>query len=85
MRKPRTQYTVRGVPAHVDQELRQRASREHRSLNEVTLQALQQGLGGGVEPVRHHDLDAFIGAWVADPGFDEAMAALHQIDPALWA
>lgn len=38
------QYTIRGIPRSVDRALRERARRENRSLNEVAVEALAEGL-----------------------------------------
>lgn len=68
----------------MDSELRKRARREGRSLNDVALSALERGLGVSGDPVRYHDLDDLIGTWTDDPAFDEALAAMHRVDPDLW-
>ncbi len=39
------QYTVRGIPAAVDEEIRRRARQAGKSLNEVVVHALAEGLG----------------------------------------
>ena len=36
------QYTIRSVPEHVDRELRRRASEQHKSLNTVILETLEE-------------------------------------------
>ncbi|MEQ1862541.1 MAG: hypothetical protein ABMA13_21690 [Chthoniobacteraceae bacterium] len=36
--------------------------------------------GGG----EHHELDALIGSWREDPGFDAAIRAFEQVDEAMW-
>lgn len=79
-----TQYTVRQVPRRLDEALRLAARRQGKSLNEIALDALAQGLGLAGEPIQHHDLDALAGSWVEDPAFDEAIRAQDQIDPAVW-
>lgn len=84
MSERQTQYTIRRVPLRVDQELRRRAAGERRSLNEVAVEAMERGLGLADEPVRHHDLDALIGSWQDDPGFDRAMELQDRVDPELW-
>ena len=75
-----TQYTIRRVPARLDQELRRRAHDEHRSLNEVALRALERGLGLAEEAPRHHDMDDLAGTWVQDPEFDRAIEAMERFD-----
>jgi hypothetical protein len=78
------QYTLRNIPKKVDQALRRKAKVEGRSLNEVALEAIEQGLGIAHEAVAHHDLDFLVGTWVEDPEFDAAVKAQNQIDPELW-
>jgi plasmid stability protein len=78
------QYTLRNIPPAVDRALRARARREGKSLNEVALRALAHALGAAETPVRHRALDDLAGTWRDDPEFDEALAALHQVDQSLW-
>lgn len=85
MAEKHTQYTIRKVPPHLDEELRRRAHQEHKSLNELALWALARGLGLSEQEVRHHDLDDLAGTWVDDPAFDQAIEAMDQVDPELWS
>lgn len=78
------QHTLRKVPPRVDAELRRRAVEEHKSLNEVALQALERGLGLSGQPTRYHDLDDLAGTWVDDPEFDRALEEMDQVDSELW-
>lgn len=78
------QYTIRGVSKELDQVARAIAKRDGISLNQALMNALRRGLDLAAEPVRHNDLDRFIGTWVEDPAFDEAIEAQRQIDPELW-
>jgi hypothetical protein len=78
------QYTIRGVPAKLDDILRKRAVREGRSLNAELLETLKMGAGVGNQPPRYDDLDDLAGTWVKDPEFDRAIAALDTVDEALW-
>lgn len=72
------QYTVRGVPSHVDRALRRRAS-------QLLRDALTKEAGADMAaPALHHDLDALAGAWDEDPEFDRAIADQHRIDEAMW-
>jgi hypothetical protein len=83
MTRKSIQYTLRAVPRSIDEELRRRAAEQRRSLNDVAIEALQEGLDLQREQV-HTDLDELIGTWVEDPEFDKAMAAQDQIDEELW-
>ena len=78
------QYTVRGVPSHLDKALRQRAKEEGKSLNEVLLNSLHVTAGELSQPFSYHDLDGLVGTWKEDPLFDEYLAAQNQIDEDLW-
>lgn len=82
---PRTksQLTVRNVPSPIDRALRRKASSEHRSLNEVLVEALGRGVGS-LEAPFYDDLDHLAGTWEEDPGFDAAMVAQDQVDEGLW-
>ena len=83
--RPKIQYTIRGVPEHVDGLLREKARSEGLSLNEIALAALQDSCGDSNLTTRYHDLDDLSGSWVENPkGFDQAMASLRQTDPDLW-
>jgi hypothetical protein len=78
------QYTVRGVPKSVDEALRRRARAENRSLNEVALEALAEGLGLRGEPIARRDLGDVAGTWKKDTVFEAALAAQDEVDEALW-
>lgn len=80
-----TQFTVRNVPGHVANALRDKAKKQKKSLNSMLVEALsgQAGVGDSGEPV-FHDLDHLAGKWVEDPEFDEAIAAQDRIDESLW-
>ena len=78
------QYTVRGVPKAVDEALRRRARVEGKSLNEVAIEALAEGLGLGTEPVIRRDLGDIAGTWETDAAVEAALAAQDKVDEALW-
>jgi hypothetical protein len=78
------QYTIRGIPAHVDLALRERSAGEGKSLNEVVIEAIERGLGLEDHPVRRRDLGAIAGSWVRDREVDRALADQRTIDPDLW-
>jgi plasmid stability protein len=73
-------YTIRNVPAALDQTLRQRAREHGRSLNEVALDALLTGVGLWDTPIQHRDLMDVSGTWVDDPEVDEALADQRRIE-----
>ena len=78
------QYTIRNVPARVDEALRRRARQENKSLNEVALEALLRATGLTGEPVRHRDLTDLAGTWADDPECEAALRAQDRIDDGLW-
>ena len=78
------QYTVRGVPKSVDEALRRRARVEGKSLNEVAIESLAEGLGLGAEPVIRRDLSDIAGTWKKDAAVEAALAAQDEVDEALW-
>ena len=79
------QYTLRGVPDHVDRALRERAASYGRSLNRVALEALELGLKLERAERRFHDLDHLSGTWVDDPGFDRVIEEMDAVDEELWS
>jgi plasmid stability protein len=78
------QYTIRNLPALLDEAIRKRAKEEGKSLNTVAVEALMQafGLRGGA-PV-HRDLSDLAGTWVEDAAVDEALRAQRGIDDEMW-
>ena len=78
------QYTIRGIPERLDLVLRERARAEGKSLNEVALGALAEGLGVGSQPVVRRDLGDIAGTWKKDAEAEAALAAHDRIDTRLW-
>lgn len=78
------QYTIRDIPRELDEVLRQASKRFHKSLNQITLEALSKGANLEGKPQKYHDLDTFFGSWVEDPEFDKSLKAQRQIDEGMW-
>ena len=78
------QYTVRKVPRAVDKAIRQRARARRKSLNQVAVEALADGLGVGKGEIAARDLGDVAGTWVEDPATDAALAAQHRVVRSLW-
>jgi plasmid stability protein len=78
------QYTIRNLPARLDQLIRKRAKDEGKSLNTVAVEALMQafGLRGSLEPNR--DVSELVGTWVEDAAVDGALEAQRCIDDEMW-
>jgi hypothetical protein len=83
-RKQSVQYTIRGVSRSLDRCIREKATREERSLNDLAVSLLERGMGLSADSVRYTDLDDLAGSWVNDPAFDEAVERLHRVDRGLW-
>ena len=78
------QYTIRGIPERLDTVLRERARAENKSLNEIALGALADGLGVGSQPTVRRDLGDIAGTWKKDAEAEAAVASHDRIDPRLW-
>jgi hypothetical protein len=78
------QYTIRGIPRALDEAIRERAKAEGKSLNEVAVEALAEGVGLGDEDVVRRDLSDVAGTWKKDAAFEAALAAQDLVDEALW-
>ncbi len=78
------QYTIRNLPALLDEAIRKRAKEEGKSLNTVAVEALMQAFGlRGAAPV-HRDLAGLAGTWVEDAAVDEALEAQRGVDDEMW-
>ena len=78
------QYTLRNIPETLDLELRERARRERKSLNQVAVDALASAMGLGADSVRYRELGDLAGTWQDDPEFDQAILDQDAIDDELW-
>jgi hypothetical protein len=78
------QYTLRNIPASVDEALRRVARTKGKSLNEVALEALARGAGVDGEATRQRDLTDIAGTWRKDTAFDNAVTAQDTIDEEMW-
>ncbi len=77
-------YTIRGIPPAVDVALRERARVSGKSLNEVAIEALAEGVGVADAPRKWRNLDDIAGSWKASSAFDDAIDAQDQVDEDLW-
>ena len=78
------QYTIRGIPRTLDAALRRRAKRDRKTLNQVAVEAMAEGLGVKVESQRRRSFREFIGTRSKDFDLEAALDAQRQIDPDLW-
>ena len=78
------QYTIRGIPALLDDAIRERAKAEGKSLNEVAIAAIAEGLGVGADDIVRRDLSDVAGTWRAEKAVADALAAQDRVDEGLW-
>jgi hypothetical protein len=78
------QYTIRGIPQAIDSAVRERARAEGKSLNEVAVEALADGLGLGEADVVRRDLSDVVGTWKREAAVEAALAAQDRVDEDLW-
>jgi hypothetical protein len=78
------QYTIRGIPEAIDSAVRERAKAEGKSLNEVAVEALADGLGVGEGDVVRRDLSDVAGTWKRDSAVEAALADQDRVDADLW-
>jgi hypothetical protein len=78
------QYTLRGIPEALDKAIRRRAREEGKSLNEVTIEALADGLGLEEATSPRRDLAEIVGTWKKDASIEAALAAQDAVDEDLW-
>ena len=72
--KPRVRYTLRGIPAEVDQALREKARKRGISLNKLLVDELITASGASTSR-RYRSLKQVAGRWKEDPEFDKALEA----------
>jgi len=77
------QYTIRGITPQVDETARERARTEGKSLNDVVLEALVNGLRLSEDVVRR-DLSDIVGTWKKDAALEAAPAARDRVEGGLW-
>ena len=78
------QYTLRNIPAHLDELIRLKARQQNKSLNEVAIQALMQAFGLQEESTKHRDLSDIAGTWQEDDQIEKVLQEQRMLDPELW-
>jgi hypothetical protein len=78
------QYTIRGIPAAIDNALRARARAAGKSLNQAAVAALAEGAGVTGGPRKRRDLGDIARTWKADKALASALAAQDRVDEDLW-
>lgn len=79
-----TQYTVRGVPAYVDMELRNYAVQKAQSLNQALVDLITTGLGLFKSRPKNQDIMALAGSWQEDSATEKALDDMRVIDEEMW-
>ena len=83
-----TALTIRKIPSPVEKAIRERAVREHVSLNRAVVGMLEESVVGRrkTQPRRYHDLDWLCGVWneKQSRGFKKHLAETRSIDRELW-
>jgi hypothetical protein len=79
------QYTIRGIPANVDQALRDRARATGKSLNQAAVDALAAGSGTTGTMRKRRDLSDIAGTWKSDEATESALAEQDRVDKDLWS
>lgn len=78
------QYTIRAVPADVDQSLRRIARERGVSLNSVLLDAIRQAAGTPRGAANGGNLSKYFGCLPPDPDLDRALEEMRVIDEDMW-
>lgn len=72
------QYTIRSIPAKLDQALRQRSKATGKSLNDIVIATLEKGAGVTPNSI-FDDLDWFIGSKSLSSTFEEDIQWLDSL------
>jgi hypothetical protein len=78
------QYTLRRIPTEVDRAVRRRAREQGRTISEVAIEAMAEGLGLKGEPARRRSVQDLLGARGRDRELEAALAEQRNVDPELW-
>jgi hypothetical protein len=79
---PTRQYTIRAIPAEVDEALRKKAKAKGVSLNRLLLDELIAATG--VTQARRRSIEPLLAKWQDDPAFDAALEEQRRIDWDSW-
>ena len=78
------QYTIRGIPPALDEAIRERARVEKKSINDIAVAALADGLSLGTADIVRRDLSDVVGTWVEEANVEAALSAQDSVDEGLW-
>ncbi|MDD5673588.1 MAG: hypothetical protein PHC61_05470 [Chitinivibrionales bacterium] len=83
-----TALTLRQIPTPVEKAIREKAAREHLSLNKAVVGMLEESVSGKQKATsrRYHDLDWLFGSWnkKQSEDFNKHLAVTRKIDSELW-
>ena len=81
-----SQITVRGLAPDIEYEIRRRAEREHRSIDQTIQVLLREALGLNDEGAHRRNLAHLAGTWDERDveEFEKAVRVFEQIDAELW-
>lgn len=78
------QYTLRNIPRQLDQALRRRAREQGKTLTEVAIEAMADGVGLKGQRRRRRSVRDLVGARAPDPELRATLDDQRRIDPELW-
>jgi len=78
------QYTIRGIPGHLDSGIRYYAQEENKSLNAALLDILEAGLKRFRKRPKNDELLELSGSWTEDADCEKVLAEMDVIDEDLW-
>jgi len=79
------QYTIRNIPAPVDQVIRKRQQQTGKSFNQTVVDLLSLQTFGTETPPKQDDFSWLFGKGKLDAAFDEAIADMSRVDEKLWS
>jgi len=83
-----TALTIRKIPIPVEKAIREKAAREHVSLNKAVVGMLEESVTGKqkTQSRRYHDLDWLYGTWNRKQSaeFQKRLTETRKIDRELW-
>jgi hypothetical protein len=78
------QYTIRRISAALDAAIRRRARLHGKTLNQVAVEALAQGVGLAPGGEIRRDLSDVVKTWRRDAAVEAALASQDYVDEDLW-
>ena len=81
--------TIRGIDSELSEKLKQTAKRDNKSVNQLTLELIQESLGLKKDKTfskEYDDLDELFGRWSEDEfnAIEKKIVNERSIDPEIW-